>query len=125
MTLDAYLKKKQEDKAKFGIPDLPQVRQAGEGVDKKELQKWSTFTQLKKTAEDEEEKTESKKEKKQGKKTAAPAELLNFQAKKPERRERNDKGSPKFQKGNANKKRSAPLPDVKDNSNFPALSTKA
>jgi len=66
MTLDDYLKKKESEKAEKAaiIPELPAPRQAGEGVDKKELQKWAQFTALKR--DEEEEKSGEKKGEKKG-----------------------------------------------------------
>eukprot|EP01118_Nematostelium_gracile_P003309 TRINITY_DN1377_c0_g1_i1.p1 TRINITY_DN1377_c0_g1~~TRINITY_DN1377_c0_g1_i1.p1 ORF type:complete len:390 (-),score=162.71 TRINITY_DN1377_c0_g1_i1:105-1274(-) len=134
MGLEEYNKKRADALSKVGVPELPSARKAGEGVDKKEAQKWATYTLVKKGDEDEEDKQAEgkKKEKKEGKKQAVSADLLNFQAKKPERRdnrdrERDNRNSPKVnpKEQKVPKKRSGPAPDVKDNSNFPALSTKA
>lgn len=135
MTLEEYNKKKLEEKAEKGtvIPELPAPRKPGEGVDKKELQKWATFTPLKRDEEEEEEEkrddAEAKKEKKKAsKKQPVPADVLRFQAKKPER-ERREKGSPRYKdspKGGVKRGgRGAAAPDVGDTSSFPALSTKA
>lgn len=133
MGLSDYNKKKAEERSK--LPVLASVRQAGEGVDKKEMQKWASYTALKKDDEDEKQFDAKKKEKKEAKKQSVSADLLNFQAKKPERegregRDRRDnKNSPKFNKDskdkNAKKRNGPAAPDVKDSSNFPALSTKA
>jgi DNA polymerase III gamma/tau subunit len=128
MGLADYNKKKAEERAK--LPELKAVRQAGEGVDKKEAQKWASYTALSRKDDDDEKQELKKKEKKEAKKQSVSADLLNFQAKKPERERRDNKNSPKFNKDNnkqgAAKKRSGPAaPDVKDSQNFPALSTKA
>jgi len=142
MGLDDYEKKRTEGMSKYGI-QLPAARQAGEGVDKKEAQKWASYSVVPKKGEEEEDRQvdSKKKDKKEAKKQPVSADLLNFQAKKPERRDNRDrdnrgergdrdnrnspKPNPKEGKNNAPKKRSGPAPDVKDSSNFPALSTKA
>jgi len=135
ITLEDYLKKKETEKKGSVIPELPAPRQAGEGVDKKELQKWAQFTPLKREEESEKPlSAESKKDKKkEPKKQAVPVDtVLKVHAPKkprsgkpegasPLERRRDFKDSPRGGK----RKTGAAAPDVKDASSFPALSTKA
>jgi plasminogen activator inhibitor 1 RNA-binding protein len=131
ITLEDYLKKKEAEKAEKPsiIPELPAPRKPGEGVDKKELQKWAQFTALKRDEEEDKPSGDSKKDKKkEPKKQALPLDsVLKVQAPKKPRPGRPDRpeGNPDRSSPRGNKRRTGAAPDVRDASSFPALTTKA
>jgi len=154
MTFDDYMKKKQEEKLEKAsiIPELPAPRKAGEGVDKKELQKWAKFAVLKREEEENvEEKSidsenENKKDKKAKREVVAVDSIFRVRAQpRPKQgfRDRKD-----FNNKDADSQGTAPPPrkeikkyddnqrggrrkqgptggsfNVEDTSSFPALST--
>jgi len=88
MTLEDYRKKLEAERAEKPtvIPNLPAPRQAGEGVDSKELQQWAKFTEIKRE-ETEEQKiasAEAKKGKKEPKKQAVPVDTV-FRVQQPKK----------------------------------------
>jgi len=123
MTLEDYIKKKEAEKS-ANMPELPAPRQAGEGVDKKELEKWSKLTVFKRDEEEEEKSPNfdpKKEKKKEPKKQPVPLEsLIKVQTKKSSPDRRNFKDSPR-----GGKRRTGTAPDVKDKFSFPALIIKA